>query len=277
MRSLQDRVARGLLAKAGSIARRARRRLLNAGHAGKGGHIGWLDYEEAIYRTLEYQYWEDQANVIPIGNYYEFGLFKGVSFSRCHRTLRTLARDLGLAGVKELGVRMYGFDSFEGMPEPGESDARIGWGRGAMACGREQFQQIMDAESVPREVYELVEGFFENSLTPELRARLQDHKPSLVMMDCDFYSSTKTVLDWLRPLLRDGTFFMFDDIWGFMGHPDFGELRAIREFNATGPGLLVPHYFGGASQQVYVFTTGYQGDQYKEYLSSRQLVGNTNY
>jgi hypothetical protein len=91
-----------------------------------------------------------------------------------------------------------------------------------------------------------------------------------VMMDCDFYSSTKTVLEWIRPLLRDGTIFMFDDIWAFMGHPDFGELRAIREFNAKGPGLLVPHYFGGPTQQVYVFTTGYQGATYKKWLDSRQ-------
>lgn len=267
MKSRRDRFARRLVNTARSLARRAGRRFLRAGHAGAEGHIGWLDYEETIYRTLEYQYWEDKANVIPFGNYYEFGLFRGVSFSRCYRTLRTLARDVGCAGVKELGVRMYGFDSFQGMPEPQQSDRRIGWGKGAMAFGREKFQHYMDREGVPRDIYELVEGFFEHSLTPELRQSLENQMPSLVMMDCDFYSSTKTVLDWIRPMLRDGTFFMFDDIWGYMGHPDFGELRAIREFNAGGPGLLVPHYFGGASQQVYVFTTGYLGDAYKAYLN----------
>lgn len=75
-------------------------------------------------------------------------------------------------------------------------------------------------------------------------------------------------MEWIRPLLRDGTFFMFDDIWAFMGHPDFGELRAIREFNDKGSALLVPNYFGGDTQQVYVYTTGYQGDAYKKWLDS---------
>ena len=74
---------------------------------------------------------------------------------------------------------------------------------------------------------------------PTLRTETSD-SVRLVMTDCDM-AATKTILDWIRPLLRDGTFFVFDDIWSFMGHPDFGERRAIREFNATRPGLLVPH------------------------------------
>lgn len=269
MRSLQDRVVRKLASKAQSVAGRAGRRFRRAGRAGAGGHIGWLDYEETIYRALEFQYWEDKANVIPIGHYYEFGLATGDSFARCYRTVTSLAKHLGYAGAEDFGVRMLGFDSFEGLPEPGESDRRVGWGRGAMACDRERFEQRMDAAGIPRTAYRLVEGFYEKSLTEELRAELADCKPSLVMMDCDFYSSTRTVLEWIRPLLRDGTFFMFDDIWAFAGHPDFGELRAIREFNAAGPGVLVPHYFGGATQQVYIFTTGYQGQAYQEYLRSR--------
>lgn len=277
MRSLQDRIVRKLVSKARSIAFRAGRRFRRAGGAGAGGHIGWLDYEETIYRALEFQYWEDKANVIPIGNYYEFGLATGNSFSRCYRTVTSLARHLGYAGVEDLGVRMFGFDSFEGMPEPGESDHRVGWGKGAMACSRDRFERLMDEAAVPRTAYRLIEGFYDQSLTGALRASLADHKPGLVMMDCDFYSSTRTVLEWIRPLLRDGTFFMFDDIWAFTGHPDFGELRAIREFNAGEPGVLVPHYFGGATQQVYVFTTGYQGEAYKDYLSSRGAAAARNY
>jgi O-methyltransferase len=277
MKPRRDRFARRVAYRARLIARRAALRFLRAGTGGAGNHWGWVDYEEVIYRIFEYQYWENAGNVIPLGNYYEFGVYRGGTFGMCYRTLRALARNLGFNDVKELGIRMYGFDSFEGLPEPKDSDRRTGWIKGAMAYGRDQFQQDMDRNGIPRDFYQLVQGYFENSLTPELRASLQDHKPSLVMMDCDMYSSTKTVLDWIRPLLRDGTFFVFDDIWSFMGHPDFGELRAIREFNATGPGLLVPHYFGGASQQVYVYTTGYQGEPYKEYVRSRQLAGNKDF
>jgi hypothetical protein len=213
---------------------------------------------------------ENKANVIPFGNYYEFGLLRGTSFLRAYKTLTTLAKDLGYSSAKAMGVGLYGFDSFEGLPEPGEIGSSSRMAKGAMAYGQDLFIKTMDTEGLQKENYQLINGFYEESLTAELRKSLEDHKPSLVMMDCDFYSSTKTVLEWIRPLLRDGTFFMFDDIWAFMGHPDFGELRAIREFNSKGPGMLVPHYFGGATQQVYVYTTGYQGDSYKEWLNSRQ-------
>jgi hypothetical protein len=240
------------------------------GHSGQGGHIGWLDYEETIYRIFEYQYWESQFHVIPVGNYYEFGLLNGASFIRAHRAITALSKHVGYRSIIELGIRLYGFDSFQGLPEPGNSDRREGWDKGAMACSRATFEKVVGQANVPQNSYELVEGFYEQSLTVDLCERLKEHKPGLVMMDSDFYTSTKTVLDWIRPLLVDGTFFIFDDIWAFMGHPDFGELRAIREFNASGPGLLVPHYFGGATQQVYVFTTGYQGEIYKEF---RKKIG----
>ena len=268
MRSFSDRAIRKGLAKIRSILRRAERRYAAAGHKGGGGHIGWLDYETVIYRALEFQYWESKANVTPFGAYYEFGLSAGESFSRCYKTVSSLTRHLGYSNPAELGFKMVGFDSFEGLPVPKEWDQRVGWEKGTYACGRDTFTKNMDAQRVPRDIYRLVEGFYENSLTDALRVELEAIKPSLIMMDSDLYSSTRTVLEWLRPLLRDGTIFMFDDIWAYQGHPNFGELRAIREFNEKKEGLLVPHYYGGATQQVYLYTTGYQGAAYQDYLKS---------
>lgn len=237
-----------------------------AGAGGAGGHLHWLNYEDAIYRTLEYQYWENEAGVIPLGHYYEFGLGAGRTFSVAYRTIRELAKDLGCTSGNQLGVCMYGFDSFEGLPEIREGDPRIDWQKGSMKFSREEFQQHMDGQRIPRDAYEVVEGFFHESLTYALRERLSTRKPGLVLMDCGVYSSTITALEWLRPMLRDGTFFIFVNTWAYMGHPDLGEIRAIREFNAKGVGMLVPHYLGGATQQLYVFTSGYQAAAYKEYV-----------
>ncbi len=256
------------LARIQAVLDRAQRQFGSEGHVGPDRHLGWCNYQNVIYRTLEYQHWENKADVIPIGNYYEFGLAVGFTFKRAYRAISEIARDLGMADTTAFGVKMFGFDSFEGLPEPGEWDRREGWEQGTFANTKENFVAAMDAELIPRQAYELVEGYYEKSLTNELRRRLDGSKPSIVMMDCDFYSSTKTVLEWLRPLLRDGTMFMFDDIWAYMGHPDFGELRAIREFNEQKDGLLVPHVFGGSTQQVYVYTTGYQGAAYKQYLAA---------
>jgi hypothetical protein len=268
-RVLSGRKIRNGVARLGDVARRARRQFVTEGHIGQGGHLGWCNYQDVIYRTLEYQYWENEADVIPVGAYYEFGLGEGHTFKRAHQAIDEIARDLGYSGTTGLGVKMIGFDSFEGLPEPGQWDRRVDWVRGAFSYARDTFVRSMETAKVPRDAYRLIPGFYDASLTPALRDELEACRPSIVMMDCDFYSSTMTVLEWLRPLLVDGTMFIFDDIWAYMGHPDFGELRAIREFNAGGDGLLVPHYFGGATRQVYVYTTGYQGEGYQKYLKSR--------
>ncbi|KKK56985.1 hypothetical protein LCGC14_3059030, partial [marine sediment metagenome] len=75
-----------------------------------------------------------------------------------------------------------------------------------------------------------------------------------VNFDFDFYSSTKTVLEWLRPILNSGTLFHFDDIWSFFGHPDLGQLAAIREFNEVGDGWLVPYPRLGRNNHVYIYS-----------------------
>jgi hypothetical protein len=98
-----------------------------------------------------------------------------------------------------------------------------------------------------------IPGFFEQTLTAELAQSLMREQPGIITIDCDLYSSTHTVLEWLRPLLRHGTLFYFDDIWSFCGHPDFGELRAIREFNERNEGLLVEHHFSLGSKRIWVY------------------------
>ena len=83
---------------------------------------------------------------------------------------------------------------------------------------------------------------------------------NIITIDCDLYSSTATVLEWLRPLLRHGTLFYFDDIWAFLGHPEYGEMRAIAEFNAKAAGLLVEHHFSQGSRRVWIYTNPAQAD-----------------
>lgn len=69
-----------------------------------------------------------------------------------------------------------------------------------------------------------------------------------------YYSSTKIVLEWLRPLLYSGVLFYFEDIWSFYVHPDYGELCAIREFNEAGEGRLVSFPVLGLASKAYIFS-----------------------
>jgi predicted O-methyltransferase YrrM len=105
--------------------------------------------------------------------------------------------------------RVYGFDSFEGLPED--------WGHyraGHFACA---------PPDVPSNV-DLVAGLFAETLPDFLAAH--PGRAALVHIDCDLYSSTRTVLDLLSPRIVPGTVIVLDEYWIMEDH----ERRAFDEF-----------------------------------------------
>ncbi len=158
---------------------------------------------------------------------------------------------------------MYAFDSFKGLPASENIyDKTPFWEAGQYACSEEEFLHILKSKSLDTQNVVCVPGFYEESLTQELADSLSDERPSIITMDCDLYSSTITVLEWLRPLLRHGTLFYFDDIWSFSGHPDFGELRAINEFNQKDRGKSVEHHFGLGTKRIWIYTNPFEYMKY---------------
>lgn len=197
-----------------------------------------------------------QGAGISLGHYYEFGVYRGDTFRTFHRALKAVRATSRLVRP----VKLFAFDSFEGLP-PAENayDERPFWSPAKYACSEAEFRKILRSSGVRDDEVVCVPGFYESSLTPELARRLADDPPSIVTIDCDLYSSAATVLEWIRPLLRHGTLFYFDDIWAFCGHPEYGEMRAIAEFNAKGAGLLVEHHFSKGSKRVWIYTNPVQG------------------
>jgi hypothetical protein len=173
-------------------------------------------------------------------NYYEFGIGPGRTMMRYIKALKLHCR---LTGVDPYSYRIFGFDSFEGLP-PKRSwrDDLAGWREGQFRITQEQTAARIGAElELARGSVRLIKGFFEDALTAELARELSPYPPSIVTIDVDYYTSTRTVLDWLLPMAPSGCLFYFDDIWAFYGHPEMGELAAIAEVNAGGLGYLLPY------------------------------------
>lgn len=120
----------------------------------------------------------------PVGVGMEFGVFRGHS-------LRLAARRLP-------EYQFYGFDSFQGFPEDGRHDWQV------------EFPQEGLPE-VPDRVT-LVPGFYEDTLPAFLREF--DEPLSLLLVDCDLYSSTRTVLRNLAEAghLRPGLVIYADEL-----------------------------------------------------------------
>ena len=130
--------------------------------------------------------------------YLEFGVYRG-------RTLRYWTSKL-----TSPSARFVGFDSFEGLPEDWQANAPAG----AFSVGRPP------AVDDPRVSF--IVGWFDETLEtfdpPE-------HDQLIVNLDCDLYSSTHGVLEWLTPHLRPGTLVYLDDLFD-RDH----QWRALREW-----------------------------------------------
>jgi predicted O-methyltransferase YrrM len=150
----------------------------------------------------------------------EFGVFAG-------RSLRVIAE-------LRKGQDVYGFDSFDGLPEDYRPHVR----EGAFAVG-----QLPDVDGA-----ELVVGWFQDSLPGFLAA----HPGSVdfLHIDGDLYSSAVTVLEHVGPRLHAGSIVVFDEFFNF---PDWQrhEYRAWQEWlDRTGATVVYEGYTVNNEQVV---------------------------
>jgi hypothetical protein len=131
----------------------------------------------------------------------EFGVYTGT-------TLRAIVEDFK-------GPDVFGFDSFEGLPQ----NWRTGFPAGAF-----------DVDGVPTvDGAQMVVGWFEDVLP----GFLDEHAGPVAFLhvDCDLYSSTVTVLDHIGPRLVPGSVILFDEYFNYPGWQG-GEHLAWQEYVA---------------------------------------------
>jgi hypothetical protein len=168
------------------------------------------------------------------GDIVECGVWKGGNLILC-----------GLA-LKALGAsrRIWGFDTFEGMSEPGEADHAIGKTEPAHLRWRNsQRDGVTDWSYAPYAEVErnyraevgdgnltLVKGKVEDTLD---RPENVPGTIAILRLDTDWYDSTKKELEVLYPRLQRGGLLVVDDY----GHWA-GAKKAVNEYFAGDPILL---------------------------------------
>jgi hypothetical protein len=137
----------------------------------------------------------------------EFGVYRG-------ETLRKIAQ-------ARSEKQVYGFDSFQGLPEFWLPDHQAG------RFGPDDPAGVQGPPEVPGA--ELVVGWFDETLPGFLTTH--PGPVAFLHVDCDLYSSTTIVLEHVGPRLVPGSVVVFDEFFnypGWQGH----EFRAWREFVA---------------------------------------------
>jgi predicted O-methyltransferase YrrM len=138
------------------------------------------------------------AESIP-GSYVEFGVYKGA-------TLNFIA---DLCPQRKI----WGFDSFEGLPE-------------AWSGNTSMFNAAGKAPHVRSNVT-LVRGWFDQSLPGWLAGHADPI--AFAHIDCDVYSSTKAIFDAIGPRLKPDAVIVFDEYFGYPGWQHH-EFKAFQEF-----------------------------------------------
>lgn len=180
-------------------------------------------YEEAL-RFLANQHGTD-----ALGDYLEFGVFHGASLACMHRALKSQGID---------HVRLFGFDSFAGLPAAADIEDDGAFHAGQFTADEPLVRRLLTDQGLDWQRTVLVKGWFSDALTEELAARYRMTKASIIMVDCDIYSSTRDALRFCAPLIRDETIIFFDD-WSAsdLDVKNMGEKRAFDEFLQENPQL----------------------------------------
>ena len=138
-------------------------------------------------------------SVTVTGLYLEFGVDTG--------------RSINYIANQNKDKKIHGFDSFEGLPE-------FFYGKNK----KNRFNRNGKAPKVKDNVI-LHRGWFEDSL-PEF-VKNHNEKIAFLNIDCNLYSSTKTVFDYVGPMIQKDTIIRFDEL---LNHP-FWQNHEVKAFN----------------------------------------------
>jgi hypothetical protein len=167
-------------------------------------------------------------NGIP-GDYAEFGCCGANTFCMAYK-IATKSQIHGSVGP----IHFWAFDSFQGFPaSSANADEHPAWKEGIMSISVDHFHRICRLRGVPKSAYTVVPGFYNETLTkPE---GPWPEKIGLAYIDCDMYSSTKDVLQFLMPRLQHGMIIAFDDYYCYSSSQISGERCAASEMFDKNP------------------------------------------
>ncbi|NCD33810.1 MAG: hypothetical protein EOL87_10405 [Spartobacteria bacterium] len=166
-------------------------------------------FVESLYDTI-------LNDRIP-GAFIEFGVFEGKGL---RRILQYVERKGGG------GRNVYGFDSFEGLPDISVHDPSH-WERGQYKAPYDEVRNFLAADQ--RKNLHLVKGWFCDSLnTSQIQQNVTE--VAYARIDCDLYESAKDCLVFLDGRLSNGSIITFDD---WRHRENLGETKAFFEWYET--------------------------------------------
>jgi O-methyltransferase len=209
-------------------------------------------YSEYSYRR---DFFKSAFNALAFngidGDYAEFGCCGGMTFGLAFKFSRRYHHS----------CKLWAFDSFCGLPPQSlPEDEHPAWVQGTMAIGVNEFRKICLENRIPKSDFRIVEGYYDKTLTKS-KSKSLPANICLAYIDCDMYSSTKAVMEFLMPRLKHGMIIAFDDYYCWSAKQVSGERKACAEyFKKNKKWSLVPFVqFGAGGMSFIVESAGLKG------------------
>lgn len=185
-----------------------------------------------------------------IGDYLEFGVFNGSSLSSMYVTCKRLQVHT---------TRFFGFDAFEGLPESSEHEDDGVWKKGFYHCSYDKLLECLGRKGVNSEKVHFVKGWYDDTLNEETTRQYELKNIGIVFVDCDTYSSSKAVFDFIAPLLQSPAIICCDD-WKLndLDIKGMGEYKSFNEFAEANPRLRITEIpsYNRKSKSFFVLPAG---------------------
>lgn len=168
------------------------------------------DAEVQFAKTLLKQIKENNVE----GDIVEFGVYTGSWLNDLNNICKNI----------NLNKKIYGFDSFQGLPSLSQYDFPV-WEVGQFNANYDDVYKFLDCGN--NKNIKLVKGWFRDTF-PLLKEEIS--KICYARIDCDLYEPAKECLEFLTGKLVDGSILVFDDWMWLFTH---GEPKAFFEWLPT--------------------------------------------
>lgn len=163
------------------------------------------------------------------GGYLEFGTYEGTSLYaaiKVHKKINS-----------KIKRKFYGFDSFdEGFKYFDEKDKHPFFKEGDFKSSfkkvKKRFQKFNDVV--------LTKGYFENTIDNGAGKEIYGtDKCAIVFIDCDLMHPAVVSLNYVKPILQEGSIIILDDYWAYKGDENLGTSGALNTFLKDNPEIKV--------------------------------------
>jgi len=147
-------------------------------------------------KTLETLRWDD------IWDYLEFGVFNGSSIWSMYHAAKNMKKD---------AIRFFWFDAFKWLPKESENEDAWVWKQWYYSCSFDKMSTCLQTRNIATNNITRIKGWYTDTLNNNLLKQYNLSNPWIIFIDCDTYSSSKTVLDFISQLIHKPVIICLDD------------------------------------------------------------------